>query len=107
MAGRISPFLPILKLSVVSDLCLALVNPHSSLGGGGGWFWGFFCFCFFFPLPLSLMGRKEIPRECQSESSAVQAGEMRSSVRPLFLLCMCPALDLTVFSLALASANKL
>lgn len=105
MAGRISPFLPILKLSVVSDLCLALVNPHSSLGGGGG-SGGFFGWVFF-PLPLSLMGRKEIPRECQSESSAVQAGEMRSSVRPLFLLCMCPALDLTVFSLALASANKL
>lgn len=76
----------VLKLSV-SDLCSALIFTQL----------GFFA--------LSWDGKRSLER--QSESSAVQAGEVHSSPWPLFLLCMCPALDLSFFSLALASANKL
>lgn len=45
--------------------------------------------------------------ECQFASSAVQPAEINSSARPLFLLCMCPALDPRLFSLALVTPNEL
>lgn len=90
MVGRISPVFPSVPV-------LSLVLFHSP---------ALPCKCSwsnFFPLLWDGKGSLE----CQFASSAVQPGEINSSARPLFLLCMCPALDPRLFSLALVTPNEL